>query len=307
MWPHGSVGVTVDGLHFQVIGVPAPPSFIPVIAKYMFCGKGVWRRPSGSLCRLNPSYGPRGVEKAAERSGINLYWDESYGAWMPYLYLEKVLFLVDPWSAAEHIDAGYWQEPLASVARKLAVSLAQGCSECIGITGSLAMGIAVPGISDIDLIVDSSYAEEVYEKWRNLVDPLPVPASEGGVRIGDTLEWRRGYFSGIHVSWLAAPKKPAQHCPPLAGYPNIDRPFTSWKGVVSVEPRQPSALLYPPCVKTGEGFWLVSYEYNAARLLYEGGELAVRGLRGYSTIYLAARPEPGNIARASPRKREILP
>jgi len=297
LWPHGSAGVTVEGLHFQVVGLPAPPGKIMVIAKYGFCG-GPWRRPAGSLCRLNQAYGPQGVEDAARRGSVKLQWDESYSAHIPYITAADAIEIVDPWSAAAAVTTRGGLEPLNTAVASLARLLAPGCGGCVGVTGSLALGVATPSISDVDLVVDESIAEEVYARWRGAVKPLRAPASQGGFRVADTLEWRRGLLGGVHVSWIAVPRRPALHCPPLRRYPNLDQPRREWRGILRVPPRQVEALLYPPCVVTEEGYWVVSYEYNAARLLYEGGNLRVEGLRGNNTIYLAGRPTPGYIERA---------
>ncbi len=299
MWPHGSIGVAFNGLHFQVVGLPSPRGLVPIIAKYMPCGVGPWKRPSGRLCRVNPEYGPKGVEAAAVKAGLGLRWDEAYGALVPYLDLAKALIIVDPWEAMAEV-ARSPRPPQALTALEAAFLVAPGCGGCVGVTGSLAMGMAVPEISDIDLVVEEGWEEEVYRRWRRIVKPLPAPASEGGVAIADTLEWRRGLLGGFHISWIAAPRRPASHCPPLRRYPNLDTPRAAWRGRLTVRPGQPAALLYPPCVEAEEGLWIISYEYNVARLLYEGGTLEVEGLKGESTVYLAARPNPGSIRRHQP-------
>ena len=212
---------------------------------------------------------------------------------MPYLEEANILWAIDPWAAA--VDVYRRGSPIAAATAKLSEALG---IRGFGLTGSTAMGIEVEGHSDLDLVVDQHDAPKVYEAWMEVVKPVPTEASEGGVVIGDTLEWRRGYCCGLHVSWIGVPREPAAHCKPLKRYPAIDPPARMWRGRIKVEPLQPGALLYPPCVETIEGLYLVSYEYNAARLLYEGGDLIVEGVASSEAIYLGARPNPGKIARA---------
>ena len=272
---HGSMIITSSGGVYQEIGIPRPPGLIPVIPKYRICRRSPWRRPGASLCRVIKTYGPKGLAEAIDTIGARQYHDPLYGASMPYIREANVIARIGPIEALEMVV----RKPRGRVSQA-AVELAYAFKGwTLGLTGTTAIGAENNEISDVDLIVATQRPSRFLHEFTATVKPYTRDPS---------LSWRRGYYDGVHVSWVAAPREPAIHCPPLASYWRIDTPRRRVEAWVTVEPGQEGALLYPPCVEAGD-VYIVSYEYNHGYRLYRGGRIKVRGIAGSSTIYIGVR------------------
>ena len=295
------------------IGLPSPPGLIPLIPKYVPCRKGPWTSAGASFCRLVSAYGPRGVSEGFERSGIRQAYDPAYGAPMPYVDQEMVLAYASPKDALARALRG--DSPLSLPLTRVVEAVARevGGASRVGLTGSVAMGIEQP-FSDIDLVVyGGEESERAFELF--IRSAAPVSPSGGGeqnyggvvARVAAPAQWRRGIFrdlAGVPVSWVGAPEDIAGHCGPLRNHRGLGPRKAVVSGVVlTVQPRQEGALLYPPCVKTEEGLHLISYEFNLGAALYLGGVFKVEGLSFGESVVLGARELPGSIAKLGDYRR----
>ncbi len=271
---HGSMILTRDAL-YQEIGIPRPPGLIPVIPKYRICRDSPWRLRGSSLCRIIASYGPQGLSRAIERLGARQYVDPLYGAPIPYIHDHDVVERVDPLTALERV-ASKPRGRISQIAVKLAYTF-RGWR--IGLTGTTAVAAENDEISDIDMIIVTWRPSGFLEEFTSTVKPYTR---------NPALSWRRGYYNGVHTSWVAVPPDPAGHCPPLSNYWSIDTPHKLVSIEVRVDPGQEEALLYPPCVQAGD-IYVISYEYNDGIILYRGGRIRVRGVAGEYTVYTGVR------------------
>lgn len=300
---HSSIILTRGGVWGQAIGIPTPPGMIAYIPKYVECGESTpWRHLSRNLCRIIPSYGPRGLEKVMNRLGHGWRLDPVYGAVMPYVLEEELLLFIHPREAMYRLvsQAGEGLELVVEVVWEVA----RGTNVplwMLGLTGSYAAGIFHAG-SDVDLIAYGwGSAVKMYEYFR---ENARGPSSEdlGGVTVYPDvdLSWRRGVFKGYSVTWTGAPS--SWHCPPLKDYYSISPPVERVEARIHVEPEQAGALLYPPCVQAGD-YWIVSYEYNIGGILYEGGVLHISALSSSDDVlFIGLREYPGLIRRLPPSR-----
>ncbi len=309
--PHGSVVYVKGGAILQAIGIPTPKGFIAAIPKYVPCtdARAPWRRPSGHYCRVIREYGPHGVKDALARYmdvwrdvGYMLY-DGVYEALMPYINLDDVIELVEPRRILLEVvssGTGFVAEVASEILKGSNVSLVDA-----GLTGSYAAGIASPAVSDVDFIIYGCKAAlKMYEYYKSALRPVEGPRSSfGGVKVEPPREtgWRRAALDSIPTSWVGVPLETASHCPPLRRYPNIDPPTGRVVRVsLRIDGGDPSALLYPPCVMAGD-YYLVSFEYNVADMLFQGGRIAVEAVESLSggTLYIGLRENPGRLTMIS--------
>ncbi|MEN2999295.1 MAG: hypothetical protein ABDH61_01790 [Acidilobaceae archaeon] len=288
------------GLVAQVIGVPSPPGMIAAVPKYALCAES----PLGGsvpFCRLIWSYGPRGIASVVSLAKPRP--DGLYGAPMPYFSLEDVELLLRPQEAL--------QRALSSPPRWLGEELYEALERFrswgislgeLGLTGSLALRIENPALSDVDLVVyGSRAARRAYEAFSS----LGAGSSEepGGVVLRPPLDsgWRRNRLGGVYVSWVGVPTE-GELCPPLRSYFHIATPARPVRTSFRVAGGQEGALLYPPCVRTEEGRHVVSFEFLLGRALHEGGRFEALALESWDreTLYLGARELPGELRRVSP-------
>jgi len=284
--------IAADSTIYQVMGLPTPPGFTAVIPKYSPCrGPSPWTAPHGPLCRIVRAYGPLGVEAGLGAWGRSLRWDPLYRAPMPYILSSDITLCLEPRRALEHALASGEQ----AVTAVLEVLEAQGVrTTWLGLTGSRALGIAHQD-SDVDLVVYERH-ERVYEAFKAIAR-TPASARLGGIIVEPAVDasWRKTVIAGYSVTWTPANNL----CPPLREYYSIDPPHAPTIAEVRVPPRQETALGYPPCAAATDGTWIVSFEYNLAGPLYEGGLFRVSGTvseRG-RIIYLGLRERPGQLLR----------
>ncbi|MEM2837317.1 MAG: hypothetical protein QW697_01890 [Acidilobaceae archaeon] len=299
---HGSIVLSRDGLIAQVIGIPRPPGMVPVIPKYRLCEGSLWSRSGVHLCRVIEMYGPRGLSDSIARYGFREAIDGIYSSPIPYIRLSDIVELIRPREAFERVTrrpANTLHYKLIEIAYML---IENGLNhEELGLTGSIAFGSDNPAVSDIDLIVYGSrasrvmyrvFAELTPEKEKNILSDF------GGLTINPPLDitWRRRTIMRVQVAWTGIPLV-GDLCKPLREYYNIPSPWKPIRLSVEVEARQETSLLYPPCAKTRDGLYIVSFEYNIAPILYNGGLLEISGLESIdgSVIYLATRQYPGSI------------
>jgi len=243
------------------------------------------------------AYGPLGVKAGLEAWGRSLRWDPIYRAPMPYIQFEEVVFCVEPRKALEHALAT--GEP--AVTRVLEALEAEGVRvSWLGLTGSRALGIS-HSRSDVDLVVYEGHST-VYEAFKRLAG-TPSGARLGGITVEPALDasWRKTIIGGHPSTWTPA----GGTCPVLRNYYSIDPPDAPAVVEAYVPRGQETALGYPPCARTADGTWVVSFEYNVAGLLYEGGPVRVAGIlseRG-SVLYLGAREYPGGLFRLARGRR----
>ncbi len=300
---HGSIIVTREGLIGQAVGVPKPEGLIPVIPKYVLCREeSPWAKGGLSLCRVLQDYGPRGVGETLRALGFAETLDGLYNSPMPYVRGVDAISVVTPREALERLLRG----PLSPLSyevlnvldklRGLGVKL-----ENLGLTGSIALSFENPEISDVDLVAYGfETAELLYEAFTGLrVKPL-ISSKLGGLKVSPELDvsWRRVDIGRVHVTWVGVPLE-GELCEPLREYFKVRGPVREARVTVSIEGGQGGSLVYPPCASSLDGVYVVSFEYNVATMLYEGGVFSVHGLMDSegSTIYLATRQLPGSILR----------
>ncbi|WP_131159573.1 hypothetical protein [Aeropyrum pernix] len=291
---HGAVVFDRYSRIHQVIGIPAPPGFIPAIPKYEPCKRLTpWSRAGIGFCRILVEYTPAGVEDSARRLGMEMRFDGLYNARMPYLRLEDVTLYTHPQYALEQVYRQGHPQVLKTLYR-IARSLEKLPIRGLGLTGSLATLTYNPLHSDIDIVVfealdPAGLVETLETLGRPELDTIEyVGPLRGSYRVG----WRRRLVDGKRVTFVAAPREPGSMCKPLSTYWTIDPPAA--KAVETrlyIPPGQPSALHYPPCAHSEEGVWIVSFEYNVALELFEGGEFRVTaeaGSKGHA-LYVGVR------------------
>ncbi|MEB3780420.1 MAG: hypothetical protein GSR85_09390 [Desulfurococcales archaeon] len=292
---------------YQVIGIPHPKDRIPVIPKYTPCSDGKWSLNGLRYCRVIKEYGPSGLKDALSKSKLSQEYDPLYGSLMPYLMLSEVLRAIRPRDALRNLVTGNYMKNesllldtiniINIIREETGIGL-----EDLGLTGSIAAGIAVSDFSDIDVVVyGANNSTLLYDFFKsNLALTMRFKATYGGVSVENAprYSWRRGMVKGINrpVSWVGIPRN-GEQCEVLKHYFSIDPPAMEWRGYIVVEGGQPTALIYPPCAATRDGTYIVSFEYNLASLLYEGGVFRINGVMGERgiTIYLGLREYPGYI------------
>lgn len=305
---HGSVIALRSGLLAVEIGIPAPAGYVPVIPKYVPCNDGVWSRGPLRFCRVIRTYGPTGLEEALARSGLSLTFDPRYGALMPYARLDEALDYVSPREALMRRALSGSGRSTHVLSKAIALlGRLTGRPDELGLTGSYAMGIEAE-FSDVDLVVyGGEAATRAYEGFRQVAAPVECRSEFGGLYVigWPCRPWRRGVTSDVPVplSWVGVPPEGlASHCPPVVEGPGIHG-LEKGTASLTIPSGQETALLYPPCVITEEGVYVISFEYNAGGPLYEGGEVKVSGLvasRGRA-IVLGSREFPGALELLRPR------
>jgi len=303
---HGSTVLTRGGLLGLVIGIPRPPQLIPIIPKYILCRESPWSRAGSSFCRVLEAYGPHGVSKAILRASVRELYDPLYGHTTPYVSVYDALDIVTPREALWRVVAGPRNRLHYTLLDLLQLLEARGVSvENVGVTGSLAAGIENLEISDIDLVVYGVEASEsmykIFVEEIGLRGP-PIP-SFGGLRVepGVSIGWRRGLFKGLIVGWVGLPGV-GELCEPLREYFKVRAPAKPVSLTLEIPKGQPQALTYPPCVRSRDGVYIVSFEYNVGALLYRGGEIRVEGLASWDggVVYIATREKPGLVRSSEP-------
>ena len=310
---HGSVVALRDWTLGVEVGLPSPPGVIPVMPKYVPCRGGPWASAGASFCRIISVYGPRGLSESLERLGLRQTYDPAYGAPMPYVSQEQVVAYVSPRGALARVLRG--GSPLGpSLARVVeAVAREVGGSDLVGLTGSIAMGVEQP-FSDIDLVIyGGEGSERAFDLFVRRAEPVAPTRGEeqnyGGVvvRAAFPAQWRRGLLkdlAGVPVSWVGVPMDVASHCGPLRSRQGLGPHKVPVSGLVlTVQPGQEGALLYPPCVRAEEGVHLVSYEFNLGAALYLGGVFRVDGISFGGTLVLGARELPGSLVKLKEYRR----
>jgi len=288
--PHGSI-VYYKDLILQVLGLPSPPGLLAVMPKYRACrARSPWRRASGPYCRIAREYGPGGLEDTLTLSGLREQYDSLYQSLMPYIPSMLVQESITPREAMRRFTMQLAQAP-EGVERAARFIYEELGTRGLGLTGSIAAGIAHAN-SDIDLVaLDHRAARRLYEEFAGL-SRGPRRASFNGVSVWPPIDlsWRRTWIDGVRITWIGA----GERCRALRSYYDLDPPARRWEGVLRIEPGQETALAYPPCVRAGE-YWLVSYEYNLGGLFYEGGRIRVRGVAGEEVVYVGVRERPASL------------
>lgn len=281
-----------------MLGLPTPPSTVLVIPKYEPCSRGPWKLAGLKYCRVIKRYDAVELRRAAGRVGLRLFLDPQYSASMPLIERQDVLLICDPGDSLGAIiraPSSNLEALVVDVIRRLediGVSV-----ESLGVTGTLAMGMELEGISDIDLVVYGAKTAKTLVEGFRLIGGREVLGGTEWVKLKPpaSLGWRRRILAGVQVSWIGAPENVGEHCKPLRGWRLLSPPTRVETRTLTVPSEQEGALLYPPCVETAEGLYVVSYEYNAALHLYMGGKMMIRGLASNDTIYLGTLEEPGFI------------
>ncbi len=294
---HGSIIELRSGILGEVLALPSPPGFVAVLPKYKVCGEGPWRLGSARLCRLLASYTPEELGEAFRH--IRLVHDPLYSAEMPYASALDVVRSISPLEACRRLIEGAGPEWAIEVLGEVFPRLEVSPCEEVGVAGSLAGGYYHTS-SDVDLVAypRPGKAGLIYESMSKLGEPeMTVIAYRGVFEAEARVSWRRRLVKGRRVTIVMAPVEPGAHCPPLRSYSWMEHVKGRVRAVVNVEGGQESALLYPPCVRSEDGRYIISYEYNLAGDLYEGGVFEVEGLYSGRAVLLAVRGEHTSIRR----------
>ena len=285
------------GMVAQVIGVPSPPGMTTALPKYALCTESPLGR-SVPFCRLIWSYGPEGVTAAIPFAKARL--DGLYGAPMPYFSLEEVEFLLRPPEALHEALSSpprWLGEELYSVLvelRSWGISLGE-----LGLTGSLALRIENPALSDVDLVVYGSRAAlRAFEAFSSL--GAGSPEDGGGAALYPRMDsgWRRNRLGNVYVSWVGVPLE-GELCPPLRSYFHVPTPHRPVRTAFEIAGGQEGALLYPPCVRTEDERYVISFEFLLGKALLEGGKFVAVALESWDreVLYLGLRELGGELRR----------
>jgi len=266
---------------------------------------GPWQNGLGRYRRLVPVYDPVIVHESTPWKT----YVHSYGALSPIIPRSQVVSVYDPVKRIKDIISS----PKDDLEKTLvdiiyAVKMYAG-NVNIGVTGSILVGIHVPGTSDIDLVVygprDSIKVVEAFNEVINTTDHIRMfnkdellswaQRLENRLRINKDIisryfyrPWRRGKVNDIDYSIIYND----------GVYKHIDlmEPWQSIgmiKAKVCIEPFQVSALNYPSeayvhrCETCDdiEIRMITSYEALYIPFLYEGGCAVIEGLLQKSTWY----------------------
>ncbi len=284
-----------------------PTDYVAVIPKYApNQPPGPWRISTVSYGRVLSEYNAASTRAASKRVGLKLWYDPLYGAEMPLLPRHQAYYVCDPIEALwERLRSP--RNLLDHILLRVVVELERGGVDpnSLGLTGTLAIGMEAVGVSDIDLVV---YGEEAVENMVKIFNRIGAPtepgkrASSGGVRVWPpiSVDWRRRIFEGVAISWIGAPWTAGEHCKPLEEWRRIAPPRGFIRTRVKVRAGQASALLYPPCVTTEGGAYIVAYVYNLARRLYQGGVLEIEGIiTDAGDIIVGTQENPGLLLRVA--------
>jgi hypothetical protein len=292
---HDSTIITKDLLVAVEIGIKSPEGLIPVIPKYVSCRESKWKRKKLSFCRIISEYGPYGISDAIKSSKIKMLYDPIYRIKMPYIKKEDIMIYNNPKDVfTENFIYSYKyieSLPLFDLIKDLDIKQ-------IGITGSYSLGMQY-GESDIDLVIyGEKNVELIYNKFINNTNIIECKNSFGGVIIDDLcVPWRRGTYRGMAYSWTGVPNEIASHCDPIKDYNKIIIPDKVENLNVYIPNGQINGLLYPPCVRDSNGRYIISFEFNAGYLLYNGGHLSISGLSNEKSIIIGTREFPGKISK----------
>ncbi len=291
---HDSTIITKDLLVAVEIGIKSPDGLIPVIPKYINCENSKWKRKKISFCRILSEYGPYGISNAIKNSKIKMIYDPAYKIMMPYVRQEDIMIYNNPKDAfiENFINSYRYVEslPLFELIKDLDITQ-------IGITGSYSLGMQYEE-SDMDLVIyGEKNVELIYNKFINNTNIIECKNEFGGVIIeGPCTSWRRGSYKGMAYSWTGVPNEIAYHCDPIKNYNKITIPYKIENLNVYIPKGQIGGLLYPPCVKDSNGRYIISFEFNAGYLLYNGGYINISGLSDEKTIVIGTREFPGKIS-----------
>ncbi len=306
--PHGIMVISKEGLVAQGLGLPSHPSKLIVIPKYLMTKEETpWKRNNLFFNRIISEYGPRGLQKATEKTKdlTGRCYSDLFQSYLPCLDVNDIVLFSEP------------KETLSNLIKKpeldIEVDLVLICDYLrergmpmgnIGVTGSIALKFANSKISDIDLVIyGSESAQKILQIFMEMQgNYINMKDDFGGLKIQPPIntEWRRTLFLGKRfVSWIGVPNKPLKHCPKMVK----DRPPSKrCKVKVKIESDQRSSLLYPPCVEARNGtneVLIISFEYNVAKMFFEGGTFEMEGIcsKDNEVIYLATREFPGTIIK----------
>jgi predicted nucleotidyltransferase len=294
--------ITKEGLIAQALGLPLSASKVPIIPKYVISKeRSPWELHGIYFSRIISEYGPKGLSKAVAqaKSLVNTCFSETFLTEMPCVDIIDVLYMSMPQDALQRILRAPRNELEIDVIEVLSTLKEHGISvNDLGITGSTALGFGNPAISDIDLIVYDNASLKILELFTSQSKRPLLKENIGGLRVRPPIDvsWRRAYLLKRRaVSWIGVPEQVLSHCDIVRKYP----PLKQCKIRVHIEPEQEGALLYPPCVVSIDGRYVVSFEYNLAYELYMGGTFEIKGMcsEGLLIVYLGTRESPGFITR----------
>jgi predicted nucleotidyltransferase len=295
---HNSTIITKSLVVGVEIGIPSPEGYIPVIPKYVSCKNSAWKKGTISFCRILSEYGPNGILNAMRESGMKLTYDPIYRAHMVYISLDDIIEYNNPKKLFEKYIFHEYKNIDPIVYRILEEILDDIDIKYVGLTGSYSLGMQ-NNFSDIDIVIyKEKNAENILKSFLSKTQIIECKNNFGGVLVeGPCLSWRRGRIFNKELSWTGIPSEISGNCPLLRDYRKIRIPTYINTITIKVDEGQPSALVYPPCVKDENGRYIVSFEYNTAYLLYTGGNLIVSGLYNGGSLFIGTREYPGYVKR----------
>ncbi len=252
-------------------------------------GEGAWSFSSWKLRRVLQSYAPRSVV-----SGYPTCYEPLYGVGIPQLAIGYRCLVCDGVEALRSILArpeARQHNALTGLVREIGV-------DGIYVTGSLALGSPQP-FSDVDLVV-SGYREalRVLDKLSELVlEKVVEPLDARTLRKWALREatWRR-----VDPHILLHCYRPWQRflfesvtftvalCDGLLRLREERRVFVTVgpqvELVCRIEPFQYSVLDYPSVAEAlceGEGLYVASFDGIDTPVLFEGGRVRVKGVKGW--------------------------
>ena len=296
-----------NGCYAVVVGNAHSSGYIIGYQKYCRTNNdvGPWRNGMGRYRRIVPVYDPVVVHRSTPWK----IYVHSYGCLAPIIPRSQVINIYNPVKRIKDIISSpkdILEETIIDMIH--AVKMYAG-NVNIGVTGSILVGIHVPGISDVDLVVyglrDSIRVIEAFSEVINTRGHIRVfnkdELSSWSRRLEDRLgiskdiisryfyrPWRRGKVYDIDYSIIYN----------NGIYRQLDlmEPWRNMgviKAKICIEPYQVSALNYPSeayvhrCEAPSniEIRMITSYEALYIPFLYEGGCAIVEGLLQKSVWY----------------------
>ncbi|MEZ0290253.1 MAG: hypothetical protein ABWJ42_04100 [Sulfolobales archaeon] len=312
---------------YVVFGSIHPPGRIYSYLKYepcynsRECLSSIWRYNSVPLKRLVERYSVEYVRRVFERNQSHSH-EISYGVAVPYVSWEHVIRYFKPEERLREIYSNprdslelKLSELVESIKSSLGVSLSD-----IGVSGSMLGGFHNPTYSDIDLVIyKCENISRIVENIETLVKPLDREELNRWISNQMFLHnidldlarrmyrvYRRGVFRNTQVTFIF----PQEACPYPCRY--VSKPIRCIEMKTYIEPRQCKALQYPGEIEISASISnqikvkkIYLYEGAYSPILYEGGEILVRGslqkvydLRGceeYYVISVGSRECPSEI------------
>ncbi|RLG77941.1 MAG: hypothetical protein DRO12_00680 [Thermoprotei archaeon] len=280
------------GVVYVVLGNYHPVQMVYLYAKYIPTKKPSYWCREGGVCfeRVLKDYS---VEEVRRISMQRWCYDSFYGGSVPCIPINEVVVHLKPQEGVERL-LHTTRDTLERDALQLILLLKDLSSlplQSFGITGSILLSIHNTVLSDIDLVVygckEAQTLVQIINNSKEFIELTPSEQFSRAHRIAVLLhidfelakllyrKWKRFRWKNRIVSFI----------PVNTEWWNRERFVVKNRGCIEIKgyvpPEQCTALMYPSETWMYVGnreFLIRSYENVFSPILYEGGEIEVRGL-----------------------------